>query len=177
MTWSNRTIQGRSLIVLALAVQFASMTVSPALAFEIFGVRLWGKDKTEDADAVISDPKHYSVNVEATGSRKNADGSDADVKSVIEGASGLVSDEDKPASGSAGLLAKARGDYRRILSALYGEGRYGGTISIKVDGREANDIPVDADIPDNAKIDISVDPGPQFLFSRTAISNIAPPPV
>ncbi|WP_434063359.1 autotransporter assembly complex protein TamA [Ochrobactrum quorumnocens] len=177
MTWSNRTIQGRSLIVLALAVQFASMTVSPALAFEIFGVRLWGKEKTEDADAVISDPKHYSVNVEATGSRKNADGSDADLKSVIEGASGLVSDEDKPASGSAGLLAKARGDYRRILSSLYGEGRYGGTISLKVDGREANDIPVDADIPDNAKIDISVDPGPQFLFSRTAISNIAPPPV
>ncbi len=83
----------------------------------------------------------------------------------------------RPASGSAGLLAKARGDYRRILAALYGEGRYGGTISILVDGREANDIPPDAEIPNNAKVAISVDPGPQFLFSRTAISNIAPPPV
>ncbi|MCX2695467.1 autotransporter assembly complex protein TamA [Ochrobactrum chromiisoli] len=174
MTRRNRTIQGRSLIVLALAVQFASMTVSPALAFEIFGIRLWGKDKSVDPD--IIDPKSYSVEVNAVGNRKNADGSDADLKSVIEGASGLVSDEQTPASGSAGLLAKARGDYRRILAALYGEGRYGGTISIKVDGREANDIPVDTDIPNNAKIDISVDPGPQFLFSRTAISNIAPPP-
>jgi len=175
MTWRNRTIQGRSVIVLALAVQFASMTVSPALAFEIFGIRLWGEDKNTDPD--IIDPKSYTVEVNAVGNRKNADGTQADLKSVIDGASGLVSDEETPASGSAGLLAKARGDYRRILAALYGEGRYGGTISIKVDGREAADIPVDADIPNNAKIDISVDPGPQFLFSRTAISNIAPPPV
>lgn len=173
MIWRNRAIQGRSVIVLALAVQFASMTVSPALAFELFGIRLWGEDKKTDPD--IIDPKNYTVEVTSSGTRKNADGTDADLKSVIDGASGLVSDENTPASGSAGLLAKARGDYRRILAALYGEGRYGGTISIKVDGLEASDIPVDADIPNNAKIDISVDPGPQFLFSRTAISNIAPP--
>ncbi|WP_433849005.1 autotransporter assembly complex protein TamA [Brucella pseudogrignonensis] len=173
MTRRNRTIQGRSLIVLALAVQFASMTVSPALAFEIFGIHLWGQKKETDPD--IIDPKSYTVEVTTSGTRKNADGSDADLKSVIDGASGLVSDEGTPASGSAGLLAKARGDYRRILAALYGDGRYGGTISIKVNGREAADIPADTDIPNNAKIDISVDPGPQFLFSRTAISNIAPP--
>lgn len=173
MTLSNRTIQGRGLIALALAVQFASMTVSPAMAFEIFGIHLWGKKKEADPD--IIDPKSYTVEVTTSGARKNADGSDADLKSVIDGASGLVTDEQTPASGSAGLLAKARGDYRRILAALYGEGRYGGTISIKVNGREAADIPADTDIPNNAKIDISVDPGPKFLFSRTAISNIAPP--
>ncbi|MBJ6132535.1 outer membrane protein assembly factor [Ochrobactrum sp. Q0168] len=159
--------------MLLLAAHFSSFTVSPALAFELFGVRLWGEDKKTDPD--IIDPKTYEVEVTTTGDRKNADGSEADLKSVVEGASGLVSDADKPASGSAGLLAKARGDYRRILAALYGEGRYGGTISILVDGREANDIPPDATIPNNAKVAISVDPGPQFLFSRTAISNIAPP--
>ncbi len=161
--------------MLLLAAQFSSFIVSPALAFEIFGVRLWGEDKKEDPD--IIDPKTYSVEVTTTGDRKNADGTEADLKSTIEGASGLVSDAERPASGSAGLLAKARGDYRRILAALYGEGRYGGTISIQVDGREANDIPPDAEIPNDAKVAISVDPGPQFLFSRTAISNIAPPPV
>ncbi len=159
--------------MLLLAAHFSSFTVSPALAFELFGVRLWGEDKKTDPD--IIDPKTYEVEVTTTGDRKNADGTEADLKSVVEGASGLVTDADKPASGSAGLLAKARGDYRRILAALYGEGRYGGTISILVDGREANDIPPDADIPNNAKVAISVDPGPQFLFSRTAISNIAPP--
>lgn len=159
--------------MLLLAAHFSSFTVSPALAFELFGVRLWGEDKKTDPD--IIDPKTYEVEVTTTGDRKNADGTEADLKSVVEGASGLVTDADKPASGSAGLLAKARGDYRRILAGLYGEGRYGGTISILVDGREANDIPPDADIPNNAKVAISVDPGPQFLFSRTAISNIAPP--
>src|SRR5690606_14099365 len=163
-----------SIAMLLLAAHFSSLTVSPALAFELFGIRLWGEDKKTDPD--IIDPKTYEVEVTTTGDRKNADGTEADLKSVVEGASGLVTDADKPASGSAGLLAKARGDYRRILAALYGEGRYGGTISILVDGREANDIPPDADIPNNAKVAISVDPGPQFLFSRTAISNIAPPP-
>ncbi|ACD71603.1 autotransporter assembly complex protein TamA [Brucella abortus] len=174
MIWSNRTIRGRGIAMLLLTAHFSSFALSPALAFEIFGIHLWGKDKKQDPD--IIDPKTYSVDVTTTGDRKNADGKEADLKSVIEGASGLVSDADKPASGSAGLLAKARGDYRRILSALYGEGRYGGTISIKVDGREANDIPPDTEIPNNAKVAITVDPGPQFLFSRTAISNIAPPP-
>ncbi|MUJ18390.1 outer membrane protein assembly factor, partial [Brucella abortus] len=106
--------------MLLLAAHFSSFALSPALAFEIFGIHLWGKDKKQDPD--IIDPKTYSVDVTTTGDRKNADGKEADLKSVIEGASGLVSDADKPASGSAGLLAKARGDYRRILSALYGEG-------------------------------------------------------
>ncbi|MGH8010548.1 MAG: outer membrane protein assembly factor, partial [Candidatus Binatia bacterium] len=150
MTWSNRTIQGRSIAVLLLAAHFSSFAMSPALAFEIFGVRLWGEDKKEDSN--IIDPKTYTVEVTTTGDRKNADGTEADLKSTIEGASGLVSDAERPASGSAGLLAKARGDYRRILSALYGEGRYGGTISILVDGREANDIPPDAEIPNYAKV-------------------------
>ncbi len=173
MISSSRTIRGKSIALLVLVAPVSFLAISPAQAFDLFGIHLWGKKKTSDAG--ISDPKHYSVEVDMVGDRRNADGSKADLKSVIEGASSLVADKDKPASGSAGLLAKARGDYHRILSALYGEARYGGTISIKVDGREANDIPPDAEIPDNAKIAITVDPGPQFLFSRTAIANMAPP--
>lgn len=48
--------------MLLLAAQFSSFIVSPALAFEIFGVRLWGEDKKEDPD--IIDPKTYSVEVD-----------------------------------------------------------------------------------------------------------------
>ena len=40
----------------------------------------------------------------------------------------LWTDRKKPASGAAGLLAKARTDYQRLLATLYGLGRYGGTI-------------------------------------------------
>ncbi|RCS25225.1 outer membrane protein assembly factor [Phyllobacterium salinisoli] len=163
--------------MLLLAAQVSPLALSPAAAFEIFGIRLWGKEKQDDTDAVIADPKRYKVDVVVTGNTRNHDGTESDIKETVEGGSSLFADEDKPASGAAGLLAKARGDYRRILAALYGEGRYGGTVSIKVNGREAADIPPDAQLPDNVPVQISVDPGPQFLFARTSISQMPPPPV
>ena len=143
--------------------------VSPAQAFDLFGIHLWGERKDAEADLVIADPHKYTVEI--------AQGENKETKKLIEGASSLVADKDKPASGAAGLLAKARGDYRRILGALYADGRYGGTISIKVDGREAADIPPDATLPNPATVTISVDPGPQFLFATARVKNMAPPPV
>ncbi len=143
--------------------------VSPAEAFDLFGIHLWGERKDADADSVIADPHKYTVEI--------AQDENKETKKLIEGASSLVADKDKPASGAAGLLAKARGDYRRILGALYADGRYGGTISIKVDGREAADIPPDATLPNPAPVTISVDPGPQFLFATARVKNMAPPPV
>ncbi|MCC5974961.1 MAG: outer membrane protein assembly factor, partial [Rubellimicrobium sp.] len=42
-------------------------------------------------------------------------------------------------------VAAARADYRRLLTGLYAQGYYSGTISIRIDGREAADIqPLDA---------------------------------
>ena len=60
----------------------------------------------------------------------------------------------------AGLLVKARGDYRRILGALYAQGYYGGAISIRVGGREADGLPPDTELPDPVAVEIVVDPGP-----------------
>ncbi|MCF7644447.1 autotransporter assembly complex protein TamA [Pseudochrobactrum asaccharolyticum] len=151
------------------------MAATPAHAFELFGIKLWGKDKAEEADDVIAEPKRYKVEVTSSGNRTNKDGKAADVDDLIKGASRLVADEKKAASGSGGLLAKARGDYRRLLMALYGEGRYGGTISIKVDGQEVADLPADTQLPDTSNIVINVDPGPQFLFARASITELAPP--
>ncbi len=62
----------------------------------------------------------------------------------MRNASALIADQAEPASGTAGLVAKARGDYRRLLAALYAEGRYGGAVSIRIGGREAADIAPDA---------------------------------
>ena len=143
--------------------------VSPAQAFDLFGIHLWGERKDADADAVIADPHKYTVDISAIDNKET--------KKLVEGASSLIADEDKPASGAAGLLAKARGDYRRILGALYADGRYGGTISIKVGGKEASDIPPDATLPNPAPVTISVDPGPQFLFATARVENMAPPPI
>ncbi|MBX3596805.1 MAG: outer membrane protein assembly factor [Rhizobiaceae bacterium] len=152
------------------AIALASVFVgAPAYGFEIFGLKIFGKDEPDPAQDVIGEPQNYSVTV-------NISGDDSNLRKAIEGASGLVKDEDKPASGAAGLLAKARGDYKRLLSTLYGEGRYGGVISIKVDGREAADLPPDADLPDPVSVVIDVDPGPLFHFGKADVVNPAPEP-
>ncbi len=72
------------------------------------------------------------------------------------------------------LLAAAQSDYAQLLGILYNEGRYGGVIVIRVDGREAASIPplnppsrIDA-------IQIQVRPGPVYRFSEARIGPLAP---
>ena len=71
------------------------------------------------------------------------------------------------------FVATARADYRRLLTALYAAGHYAGTISIKIDGREAARIaPLDAPSLITT-IEFNVDPGPQFTIGAR---NIGPTP-
>lgn len=66
-------------------------------------------------------------------------------------------------------VAAARADYRRLLTALYAQGFYGGTISITIDGREAAGIaPLDAPRAPR-EIAITVDPGPEFTFGSLSV--------
>jgi translocation and assembly module TamA len=153
-----------TLTALSLAASVAS---GPASAFELFGVKLWGSDQAETED-VIGEPQNYTLEFNVTGP-------DEDLKGLMEGASGLYKDQEKPASGVGGLLSKARGDYKRLLATLYGEGRYGGTISILVDGQEAADLAPDATLNNPATVSVSVDTGPLFHFRLADIANQAPP--
>lgn len=140
-----------------------------ASAFELFGWKIFGGDEAETED-VIGEPQNYSIEFNVTGP-------DEDLEATLQGASGLWKDREKAASGVSGLLAKARGDYKRLLSTLYSEGRYGGTISIKVDGREAADLPPDAQLANPAVISVSIDTGPLFHFRDATIANRAPAPI
>lgn len=144
----------------------ASLAAAPVSAFEIFGLKLFEDQSEADADAVIADPQPYLVTVVV-----NATGT---LESVVRNASALVADEALPASGAAGLLAKARGDYRRIVAALYNEGYYGGVVSIRVGGVEAANLAPDVDLPDPVDVAIVVDPGPEFRFNSVNIVNQAP---
>ncbi len=72
------------------------------------------------------------------------------------------------------VMAAARADYGRLLGRLYAEGHYSGVITIKVDGREAATIPVLEDPTRIGRVDITVQPGPQFRFSRAEITPLAP---
>lgn len=144
----------------------APLLVPGASAFEFFGIKLFEDQSEIDADAVIGDPQTYTATLEtaATG----------DVANAIRGASALLADQGAPASGAAGLLAKARSDYRRILAALYNQGYYGGAISILVGGKEAATLPPDTELPDPVAVVLKVDAGPLFRFGNVKITNRAP---
>ncbi len=153
------------------AIVFAAATVAataPAAGFELFGFRLWGKAAEEQDDGFeVIDPLPFTVEFEVSG------GSD-DLARALETASGLWSGQDRPASGRGGLLARSKGDYRRILAALYNEGYYGGEISILLAGREAADLTLDSPMPAVVPVTIRVRPGPGFKFGQAVIVN-APP--
>lgn len=70
-------------------------------------------------------------------------------------------------------IAAARADYRRLLTGLYSEGYYGGTISIRVDGAEAAGL--DPLVPRTSvnTVELIVTPGPRFTFGRTDIAPLA----
>ncbi|EYD72644.1 autotransporter assembly complex protein TamA [Limimaricola hongkongensis] len=97
-----------------------------------------------------------------------------DLESVLENSSLLVALKDDAAPTPQDYVAAARADYRRLLTGLYSEGYYGGTISILVNGQEAANLaPLDAP----ARIDdiaIRVNQGPRFTFGRTEIAPLAP---
>ncbi|MGZ9811356.1 autotransporter assembly complex protein TamA [Pseudoroseicyclus sp. H15] len=102
-----------------------------------------------------------------------------DLRTTLENASLLfaVDAADVPESGPPSpedYVAAARADYRRILTGLYAEGRYGGTISIQIDGREAASLqPLES--PDSVqRITITVSPGPEFVFGQAEVMPLAP---
>lgn len=146
---------------------FAAVTPSAVSAFELFGIRFFEEQSDRDAEAVIVDPQNYVVTF--TASEGGA------VETALRNASALIADQNEPASGAAGLIAKARGDYRRLIAALYGEGHYGGAVSIRIGGVEASKLAVDAKLPDPVDVTIAVNAGPLFHFGSVNIANQAPP--
>lgn len=158
----------RILLAAVLTLAVAGAETGPAAAFELFGFKFFERDGDGGVD-VIGVPQHYDVEFVESGDR--------DVDRPLKGASALWMDRDVPAAGAAGLLAKARGDYRSLLATLYSQGRYGGAISITIDGREAADLPPDSEFAQTASVRIAVMPGPLFTLREAAIVNQAPPPV
>ena len=158
--------QARKYSIGLLAVACFAMAAKPLSAFDFFGV-FGGSDDAEQVE--IFDPLSYDVAL-------NLRTSDDDLRRAIAAASVLNQRRDQPASGTAGLLAAARGDYRRILAALYNAGHYGGTIRITAGGREIGEIPLSTRLSGPVAVAIDVDPGPLFRFGSVGFEN-APPPI
>jgi translocation and assembly module TamA len=88
---------------------------------------------------------------------------------AMDAASVLVRGSGTPVQGSPELLNRARGDYRRLLAVLYNFGYYSPSISIRLNGQEASEIPLSAQFSSPVKVDVSVSPGPEFRFGTVSI--------
>jgi len=92
---------------------------------------------------------------------------------ALRAASGLLAAQADGTQNAQDLMVTARGEYARILGALYALGHYSAVIEVRVDGREAASIPP-LDAPRRIdRIAVRVDPGPQFLFDRARAAPLA----
>lgn len=154
---------------MALGTALALLAAEPGGAVTLFGIQLWGSAE-EDTAIDIIDPLPFTLDLAVTG------GSDR-LRTAIQRASSLYGNQGTPASGRGGLIAQARGDYRRILAALYANAHYGGEISIRIAGIEAADITLDTPLEPGTPVVVRVDPGPRFRFGLAEIVNPPPPEV
>lgn len=101
-------------------------------------------------------------------------GASEDLQDDLRSASLLLAAQRDKITDAQDLLASARAEYSRLLGALYARGHYSGVIRVLIDGREAASIaPLDA--PSQiSRIEIIVEPGPAFAFSRASVAPLAP---
>lgn len=151
-------------------IVLTAMTISgPVQAFELFG-KCFGKscDQKAEIDSDIIDPKTYQIDFRFSGIASE------DVITKVKSGSELWRGREKAVGGSAGLISRAKGDYRRILAGLYNEGFYAGSISITINGNQATDLSPGTDLPDSSTVLVEVDSGEIYQFGQFDINNRAP---
>jgi len=146
-------------MVVAAAAAFSPVLIGDAYAFKLFGITIFGKE--EDEGEQVPDPVRYHVDLKAGTA-------DPDLKEALENSSRLVSDEKQPVSGDLGVVVKARDDRERLIAALYEKARYGGVVTITIDGKNIDDLPPNPTFDRSGPIPVTVDitPGPVFKVNE-----------
>jgi translocation and assembly module TamA len=160
-----RRVLPRALLLAVMGAAGLGVGATSAAAFELFGIKLWG---SSDEDADIADPLRYSVII-------NAPDADKNLLKRLQNASGLRADEDRPVSGSLGLMTKARSDREQLVAALYADARYEGVVTITIDGKPLDDLPADAEFTGPQPIPVVVDivSGPKFTLGTIRLEGDA----
>src|SRR5436190_22121511 len=105
-------VDGRVLLrtLLLITILLSGLTGAvPAYAFELFGFKFF---EPEDDQSDVVDPLRYTLTFDVAGG-------DEDVTDKLRDASAMVADEEKPVSGSLGLLAKATSERDLLVAELY----------------------------------------------------------
>jgi len=157
---------GRALLraLLAAAILSGAALATPVQAFEIFGLKLFEPD---DEESDVVDPLHYTVTLEVVGG-------DEDLTEELRDASAMIADEEKPVSGSLGLLAAARSERELLVAELYERARYDGVVEVRIAGKTLDELPPDAEFGAGpVPVAINVDPGSVFTLGDIALKGDA----
>lgn len=101
------------------------------------------------------------------------DGGDEALAKALRGASLVLAARNDKVTDPQELFSSAQAEYGRIVGALYAKGYYSPVVSVRIDGREAADIPP-IDVPSRIdRIEVTVAPGLPFTFSRAEIAPLA----
>ncbi|CAN7320177.1 autotransporter assembly complex protein TamA [Rhizobium sp. LjRoot30] len=145
-----------TVVTVAASALLCPVFATEAHAFKLFGITLWGE---EEQTVDVIDPVNYSVTL-------NAEAADDDLKAALENASHLIQDKDKPVSGDLGLVIKARDDRDRLIATLYEKSRYGGVVTVLVDGTDIDQLPPTPVFDPSRPVPVTVEikPGPAFTL-------------
>ena len=143
-------------LAIVASAMLGPLSVTQAHAFKIFGMRFF---ESAEEEVQVIDPVRYALTFDA-GTE------DEELREALENGSQLVQDQEKPVSGDLGLAIKARDDRDRLLAVLYEKARYGGTVSILIDGQDIDSLPPDPSFADGQAVPVVVriSPGPAFTL-------------
>ncbi|WEX77160.1 autotransporter assembly complex protein TamA [Sinorhizobium numidicum] len=152
-------------LAIAASAALGPFFADPAHAIRIFGMRFF---ESAEEEAQVIDPVNYALTFE-TGT------DDEELREALENSSRLFQDKEEPVSGDLGLAIKARDDRERILAALYEKARYGGTVSILINGQDIDSLPPDPSFPDDkaVPVTVSITPGPAFTLGSVRLEGDA----
>jgi translocation and assembly module TamA len=115
-----------------------------------------------------------ATGIAQTDIRISTPGAPKELRDALLGTSLLFQAAQNDTSDTEELLAAAQADYARFLGTLYANARYGGVISITVDGREAATLPPLSPPDQISVIVVEVAPGPVYTFSEASVTPTAP---
>lgn len=147
-------------IIFLISYLLSALSMQPAFAFELFGLRIWGSEPVhEPAEGEIA----YTILFHTPNTPKQ-------LINELRSASNLLIEAQTPAANTAMLLARAKGDYRAFIATLYAAGYYAGNISIQINGVEVSDISFTTKLPRHSSITVSISTGPLFQFGNISFA-------
>lgn len=134
-----------------------------AHAFDLFGL-FKNQDASAAADSVdVANPVNYKASIQS---------GNAALDELLAPNSVLIKEQATPASGTTGLVTRARIDQKRLLGTLYDQAFYGGTVDILINGQSVDVISLEANLTGQAaNVVIMVSSGPKFVFSQPQASS------